>query len=935
MLQLKNIVKDYTVSGGTVHALRDLSVTFRPNEFVSILGPSGCGKTTLLNIIGGLDKATGGDLVINGIHTAHFDDKDWDSYRNHTIGFVFQSYNLISHLNVVGNVELALTLSGYGKKERKEKALAALAKVGLSGEAYKRPNQLSGGQQQRVAIARAIVNDPSIILADEPTGALDSETSVSVMELLKEIAQDRLVVMVTHNPDLAEKYSTRIINLFDGQKVGDTNPYEPTAEELDAEREAAGERALMRQTGKRKRKNRRVMGRTNMSIWTAMTLSLRNLFSKRGRTTMVSVAGSIGIIGIALILSLSQGLTDFIKIFEENTLSSYPISLTMQTANMTDIMSTYMGTGTEGAERYPEVDLENDVNTNVGVTPMMFQMIDSISKGVYYNDLAAFKKHLDANRDVDPKEGGIKGLYQAIQYTFGVNVNIYGSDETSRGYTQLNPISGLSLDWDFWSVMNSLQNDENGTFNSDGIREATPQLLQMMSTVDSLQGYGSVLSGMLSFNMWQEMIDNPEYILSQYDVICGELNEDPYGVVLVTDSYDNIPDVTLFSLNYLDQSHLIKYFLSTMKDSNGNPLYVATKPIVPEKVDFNELMTKEYKLTIDPDYYGKTYEEGTVYANHHDDKDYMLELLSTAQTLHIQAILRPKKGATGGMLTAGGVYYKHALVQTVCNQVDAHPLVAAQKANPTVNVLNGGAEFDASQGESYQDNLSKLGVANEEQPSAIFIYPAGFKEKEKLTAFIEAYNQDKADKVKALRTLADEAEAEGDLVAAADYRQKADKQEAMIVRYTDVIGSIISTMSTIIDSITYVLIAFVSISLLVSSIMIGIITTISVLERTKEIGVLRAIGASKTDVMSIFIAETVLIGLFAGLLGVIFTAIINFPISAIVGVLTGPMVKIVARLPLWGGLALVGVSVVLTLIAGLIPAGSAAKKDPVVALRSE
>ena len=933
MLQLKNIVKDYNVSGGVVHALRDVSITFRPNEFVSILGPSGCGKTTLLNIIGGLDRNTSGDLIIDGIHTQNFVDKDWDSYRNHTIGFVFQSYNLISHLNVLGNVEIALTLSGYGKKERREKALAALEKVGLSAEVYKRPNQLSGGQQQRVAIARALVNDPAIILADEPTGALDSETSVQVMDLLKEIADDKLVIMVTHNPDLAEKYSSRIINLFDGQKVGDTNPFEPPMDMVEEEKAKGKER--MDAKAKRGQK-KHVMGRTTMSLWTAMTLSLRNLFSKRGRTTMVSVAGSIGIIGIALILSLSQGMEDYIARFEENTLSSYPITINVQTAEMSEIMSAYMGEAAVEGERYPEVDIEKGLNTSVGITSMMFQMIDSFAAGVYYNDLTSFKAYLEEYRDVAPQDGGIKGLYQAIQYRFGVNVNIYGLDDSARGYTQLNPISGLNMDWDFFDLLAKL-GDGSGELNYSGIYENIRELTQMLDTVDSLQSYGTSLSDMFTFNMWQEMIDNKDYVLSQYDVICGELNDDPHGVVLVTDSYDRIPDVTLFSLNYLDQSHLVKYFLSSMVDSKGKPLYVPNQPIVPEKIDFEELMNLHYKLIIDPDYYGKTYVEGSEYTDHRKDAEYIRDLLSTATDLHISAIVRPKEGVTGGILTAGGVYYSSTLVQEVIDRIEAHPLVVAQKANPDTNILTGAA-FDYAHGESYDDNIKALGLADEDSPSTIYIYPAGFKEKEKLQAFIKAYNDDKQDRANVLYSLADEQEDIGtpeSMLRAADYREQAKKQEGKIIRYNDMIGNIITTMSTIIDSISYVLIAFVSISLLVSSIMIGIITTISVLERTKEIGVLRAIGASKANVTVIFIAETVLIGLFAGLIGVVFTAIINLPITWIVGLLTGPTVHIAARLPVWAGFALVGVSIFLTLVAGLIPASGAAKKDPVVALRSE
>ena len=929
MLQLNNIVKDYEVSGGAVHALRDVSICFRPSEFVSILGPSGCGKTTLLNVIGGLDHPTGGDLVINGIHTVDFADKDWDSYRNHTVGFVFQSYNLIPHLTVSGNVELALTLSGFPKKQRRRMALDALAKVGLADQADKRPNQLSGGQMQRVAIARALVNNPAIILADEPTGALDSETSVQVMDILKEVSEDRLVIMVTHNPDLAAQYSTRIINLFDGQKVGDTDPFEPDEQKIEEEVKAA---EIVNARPKWRGKQR--MGHTGMSVWTALSLSMRNLFSKRGRTTMVSIAGSIGIIGIALVLSLSQGLTDFIHRFEENTLSSYPIQLTAQTAEISEIMSTYMGVTTDSDERYPEVDVENDVNTYVGVTSMMFQIIDSLSSGVYTNDLASFKEYLEAHCDLDEKEGGIKGLYQSIQYSYGVNVNIYGLDDSAHGYTKLNPISGLNLDWDFFNLIDKVF-DDSGDYNVEGIAAKLPELTKMAQSVQSLQSYGTMITDTLSINMWQEMMDNQEYINSQYDVICGELTDDPYGVVLVVDSYDKIPDVTLFSLNYLDQSDLIKYFLSTMTDENGVPLYTPYRPIVPEKIDFDVLMDLRYKLMIDPDYYSKTYTEGATYVNHSNDHEYMQALLAESDDIHIAAIVRPKRGVTGGILAEGGVYYSAALVQEVIRRVEAHPLVIAQRGDETHNLLNGGAEFDSAHGESYEENLKALGLSNEDKPTSILIYPVGFDQKTRLTAFIDAYNQEKTDNAASLNRVADEYEAAGDLVRAAEYRHEASLQERKIIRYQDMIGNMISTVSIIIDSISYVLIAFISISLLVSSIMIGIITAISVLERTKEIGVLRAIGASKWDVTVIFIAETVLIGLFAGLLGVIFTALLNIPITLIVGSLTGPMVSIVARLPVWGGFALIGVSIFLTLIAGLLPARGAAKKDPVVALRSE
>jgi putative ABC transport system permease protein len=440
----------------------------------------------------------------------------------------------------------------------------------------------------------------------------------------------------------------------------------------------------------------------------------------------------------------------------------------------------------------------------------------------------------------------------------------------------------------------------------------------------------------MDFNMWMEMVDNSEYIKSQYDVICGEINDnDPYGVILVTDSYDCVPDVTLFSLNYLDQSDLIKYFLSSMVDSKGNPLYVPNEPIVPAEIDFDELMSKRYKLITEPEYYGDEYVEGEEYSNNSGNGTYMRALLADAKELHISAIVRPKEGVSATMLTAGGIYYSTKLVQEIMAAIDDNAIVKAQIANPDKNILKGGRAFLAEKGETYEDNLAALGVVDLNKPSSIYIYPAGFKEKEALQDFIARYNQSHSDRAAALRELADEEEAKGNLAKAEEYRAEADKQEAKVVRYRDVIGNIISTISIIIDSITYVLIAFVSISLLVSSVMIGIITTISVLERTKEIGVLRAIGASKQDVTNIFISETVLIGLFAGLIGVIFTAIMNLPITAIVGALAGPTVKIVARLPIWGAFGLIGISIFLTLIAGIIPARSAARKDPVVALRSE
>lgn len=952
MLQLKNIVKDYDVGdGGKVHALRGVDIEFRENEFVSILGPSGCGKTTLLNIVGGLDRYTDGDLVINGISTKDFTDADWDSYRNHTIGFVFQSYNLISHLNVLGNVELALTLSGINKAERKQRAIAALEKVGLGEQINKRPNQLSGGQMQRVAIARALVNNPDIVLADEPTGALDTETSIQIMDLLKEVAKDRLVIMVTHNPELAERYSSRIVRLLDGRKIDDTNPYFADESEVNAKiaEHDAEEKAKEGLSKKQIKRAKKAMGKTSMSFFTALSLSIRNLFSKKGRTTMVSFAGSIGIIGIALILSLSQGFTDYIENLERETLANYPITITTQTNDLTETMTQMMsGMGMSGSgdasdlEKFPDSD-------SAGITQMMFGMIDGLSAGVYSNDLNQFKKYLTQNADT------LADLC-SIQYSYGVNVNVYNvkytkdanGDTAIDRYTKLNPTSGVVMDLDYESMIR-MYTEDVANFNPNLLADLqNGKFEKLLADLSQMMGTMTMLTEYVQFNMWMEMLDDTALISSQYDLVAGEWTDDPHGVYLVVDQYNRIPDVTLFSLGYMGQDELIKYFLANMDDEEGTPYYIGdTADIVPENVDFDKLMNIDYKLVVDPDYYGETYTEGEVYEDKSTDKDFVKKnLLPGAEDLYISGVLRLKEGVSYGSLTGGGIYYTKGLVDYIFEKTEAHPIVAAQKAEPTKNVLQGGKSFAETTG-SYSENLRKLGVADPDTPATIYIYPVGFEAKEQIEKFIDGYNAEQLAAADAKQALADQKNAEakaledaGDKAGAQAARIEAESlhKEALAlqgkqIKYTDMVKMITGTVTTIIDAVKYVLIAFVAISLVVSSLMIGIITCISVLERTKEIGVLRSIGASKHDVSNVFNAETVCIGAGAGLFGVIITWLLNFPITLIIQHFAG--ITIASRLPFGAAVILVAISILLTLIAGIIPSRMAAKKDPVIALRSE
>lgn len=850
MLELKNIVKDYRTGDSTVRALKSVSLSFRKNEFVSVLGPSGCGKTTMLNIIGGLDKYSEGDLIINGVSTKQYKDGDWDNYRNHSVGFVFQSYNLIPHQTVLGNVELALTLSGVPKKEKRLRAKNALIKVGLGDHLNKLPNQLSGGQMQRVAIARAIVNDPEIVLADEPTGALDSETSIQVMELLKEIARDRLVIMVTHNPELADKYSSRIIRLLDGNVIEDTDPFEAKSADIKPEKPTK---------------------KAAMSIFTAFSLSLRNLFTKKARTVLTAFAGSIGIIGIALILSLSSGFQNYIYDVQQDTLSNYP--LTVNSTNI-DMASFLQASGDVGDKtEYPDDD-EMHSNTFLG------DMFESISNGIERNDLKSFKAYLEKKLEDEEFKKRISG----IKYSYDFNYNFYTEDGV-----KLNPY------------------------------EMPPLLKIMMSAAgNAATMYESMMK---SVKTWSEMIDNPALLDAQYDLLGGSRwPVAPDEMVLVLDKYNSVPDYNLYQMGFKSENELILSVFKMIVRQKANEAGVTLtddeikeeaikmmksyKLEVPEEENdfsFEQVLGTVYKLLPDCEYFrqDKNADGKTVYVYDNSEEFVKQALQSTnAVTLKIVGIVRLKKNVRTGALTSPLVYTS-ALTKAIISRTNASAPVVAQKNHPEINVCTG-KPFE--NGESYEGNLQQMGVCELDTPSSISIYPTSFANKDYVIGIIDEYNAGKS----------------------------TDKQ----IRYTDYVGTMMESITVIINAITYVLIAFVSISLIVSSIMIGIITYISVLERTKEIGVLRSIGASKRDVSRVFNAETVLIGLFSGLLGILVTVILNV---AVINPIIFSLANIanVSALPWLGAIALVVISVLLTLIAGLIPSGIAARKDPVIALRSE
>ena len=851
MLELRKITKVYATDDFKQTALDNVSITFKKNEFVSVLGPSGSGKTTMLNIIGGLDEYTDGDLIINNVSTKEYKDTDWDSYRNHSIGFVFQSYNLIPHQSILSNVELALTLSGVSKQERKKRAKEALKKVGLIDHMNKRPNQLSGGQMQRVAIARALVNNPDIVLADEPTGALDSKTSEQIMELLKEVAEDRLVIMVTHNAELANEYSTRIVELKDGQIINDTNP--------------AKEENKKAKTSVKTKK-------VGMSMKTALSLSLNNLLTKKGRTILTAFAGSIGIIGIALILSLSHGIQSYIDKTEQETLSSYPLIIQKETVDMSKMIETMAGNAEANVE-----EVKEDEAYSVSIIEDIFT---SLSQEVKRNDMKDFKNYIES------KKTNIKDLTTSIQYGYGVTPNIYKLEEDD--YVQVNP---------------------NTIFDSFGM---------------STQGFSSAYSGYMSnYDVFVELINNEKLLKQQYDLVRGHWPKSDNEMVLILGKNNEITDYTLYSLGLLDQDELKQQFTNM---TTGKEVKFEKK-----KFKLDDFVGLKYKILLKSDTYEK---KNGVWIDRSTDTSFMKNALNQAEDIEIVGILKPNLEAVANSGQVGMVGYNNSFIERIVNRTNESEIVKEQLANEELNIFTGtkfqeNKKFDINSltmdqkmamskmndqelaafidtytknaTASFEENLKKLGVAELDNPDTISIYPKDFDSKEEITAIIDEYNKD--------------------------------KDEAEKLEYTDIVGIMMSSVSKIVNVISSVLIAFVAISLVVSSIMIAIITYISVIERTKEIGILRAIGASKKDISRVFNAETLIEGLTAGVLGILVTIIINIPANIIIKNAVG--ISNLSKLPIDGAIILIIISVLLTVIAGFIPAKIASKKDPVEALRTE
>ena len=895
MLELNDIKKDYVSGSTTVSALKGINLRFRDCEFVSILGQSGCGKTTMLNIIGGLDKYTSGDLKINGVSTKNYKDRDWDFYRNNSIGFVFQSYNLIPHQTVLSNVELALTLSGVSKAERKRRAIEALEKVGLGEQIHKKPNQMSGGQMQRVAIARAFVNNPDILLADEPTGALDTETSIQIMELLKEISKDRLIIMVTHNPELAKDYSTRIVRLLDGVITDDSDPY--TLEDMEADIRA--KEAAKVKTSEKKIKKSGKKQKTSMSFFTALSLSFNNLMTKKTRTILTAFAGSIGIIGIAMILSISNGIQLYIDRVQRDTLSSYPITLQAESIDISSMVTSMTGNSDSAEHEDKSKIYSNDI---------MGDMINTMVKEVKSNNLSEFKKYIENGGS------GIKSYVSDIQYSYDVPLNIYMKD-TSNGVEQLNP-----------STMFDSIYGEGATSTS--------------SAMSSGMGMGMFSNS----SVWNQLLGNQQVLDEQYDVLAGHWPENYNEVVLVTDKNNEVDDYTLYSLGLKDPEEVRTLFKKMMVGES----YETEKDI---SYTFDEILDTEFKLVMPTDMYKYNDVTGTWDDYSKDDK-YMTNVVNNGTDIKVCGIIRPNDDAVSTSISSG-IGYTAKLTEYIIEEVKNSEIAKAQLADTSVDVFTG-VPFDndrnteitmddvnaymatLSPEESAQmqamtsgmsddqilqlfsaslkarttdatldSNKSKLGITDLDTPSQIDIYATDFDSKEKVQNIIKDYNR----------------------------LQQDDGKEENVINYTDYVGIMMSSVSTIINAISYVLIAFVAISLIVSSIMIGIITYISVLERTKEIGVLRSIGASKKDVSRIFNAETLIEGFVSGALGIVVTLLLCIPANALIKHLTD--ISNVAQLPVAGGVILIIISMFLTFIAGLIPAKFAAKKDPVVALRSE
>ena len=868
MLEIKNITKTYTTENFKQKALDKVSINFRKNEFASILGPSGSGKTTLLNIIGGLDHYDSGDLIISEISTKKFTDRNWDSYRNHRVGFVFQSYNLITHQSVLSNVELALTLSGVSKKERKKRALEALKKVGLKHHVNKKPSQLSGGQMQRVAIARALVNDPEILLADEPTGALDSDTSKQVMEILKEVARDKLVIMVTHNPDIAKEYSTRIIKLKDGKVISDSNPYDGNED-----------------TKLNEVKNKEKLKKTTMSLKTALSLSLNNLMTKKGRTILTAFAGSIGIIGIALILSISTGVKNYINKIEEDTLSSYPITIEKSAVDMSTI------TENTSAKKDTKEKQKRKKNKIYSVN-IMNQVLNIFSNQVQNNNLQELKKYIESGNN-------IKKYSNSILYGYDLDLNIY---KDSEDIVKVNPST----------VIDTI---------------GAGDMLTSENSMSSLPGVSSSMTMASRLNLWNELLDNERILKQQYKVLAGRFPKEYNEVVLIVNEDSEISDYALYTFGIKDQSSLKG---AMEKLQNGEEIELEEET----SYTYDELLDLKFKLLLNPDYYQKN---GTIWEDKTNDTEYMKEKLKNSLEIKITGILK-EKGTTLSS-KQGGIGYLTGLKEYTINKINESEIVKEQRENKDRNVFTG-LEFPkdsekfsydnltneqkmymaslsreelakvmeaytSNASSTYDGNMQKLGAVDLDNPSTINIYPKDFDSKEQIAKEIEKYNKK---------------------------QRKNDKEENEIV-YSDLIGTLISSVSSIVDVVSYVLITFVTISLVVSSIMIAIITYISVLERTKEIGILRAIGASKKDITRVFNAETIIEGFAAGVLGIVITILISIPINIIVS--NSFNVEKIASLPKIAAIVLILISTVLTVIAGLIPSKIAAKKDPVEALRSE